>query len=210
MKGLLLKDFYMTGAYCRLQLGALALCAVGGAAAGKSFLIAYAMMFAGLVPVYLLSYDEKSRWSGYAEVFPYTRREVVAAKYVTALAVMGAAAVLVLLALGVRNAVVGDMEPGACIRLLSLSLSAGLLLPGILLPVMFWLGVERGRIVTMVLMVLFAAALGGVGSVSVDMGMGEMAAHIGPAAVAAPAAAALILLLSWRLAVWLYGRRELS
>lgn len=210
MKGLLLKEYYTGTRYCRVHMAAILLFVVVSAFSNSSsFFMGYAMIFSGIIPVYLLSYDEKSRWNTFVEAFPYTRRDIVTVKYVAALAVLGATAVLLLLAQGVRAAVMRDVDMASGLGSLLVFLCAGLVIPSVMLPVTFWFGVEKGRVVTILFIMVFGGALGALGAMALDTTPAEITAYFGTAAAFSVPAAALLFWLSWRLAIRLYEKREL-
>ena len=96
MKGLLLKDLYMMRKYCRSYLVivgvftimAVVLPFVEDGNRSTLFLSAYPVLLAGILPVTLISYEEKSKWNQYVGIFPYTKREQVSVKYLDMLAVL--------------------------------------------------------------------------------------------------------------------------
>ena len=59
--------------------------AAGAVFSDNLFLLFYPIMMAGVVPISLISYDEKSKWNVYAGVFPYSKEELVSVKYIIAL-----------------------------------------------------------------------------------------------------------------------------
>ena len=67
MKGLLRKDLYMMGKYCRsyLLLVIVFLC-VSVFSSDNLFFVFYPSLFSGMIPVSLLAYDERSRWTQYS------------------------------------------------------------------------------------------------------------------------------------------------
>ncbi|MDE7281371.1 MAG: ABC-2 transporter permease, partial [Ruminiclostridium sp.] len=67
MKGLILKDLYMTVKYCRIYLLiAVVFIAVSFVGNDSLFFIFYPCLFCGMIPVSLLGYDERSRWLQYS------------------------------------------------------------------------------------------------------------------------------------------------
>ena len=86
MKGLLLKDWYMTKKYCRyylfLIIGFIILSMMSS---GNMFFVFYPCVLCGMIPVNLLGYDERSRFTEYAGTLPYTKTQIVSAKYLIGL-----------------------------------------------------------------------------------------------------------------------------
>ena len=74
MKGLLLKDLYMTMKYCRSYLLiAVVFTAVSFVGNDNLFFIFYPCPFCGMIPVTLLGYDERSHWQQYRKFSGCTR-----------------------------------------------------------------------------------------------------------------------------------------
>ncbi len=76
MKGLLLKDWYMILKYCRAFLVILVIF-MGVSAVSESalFFALYPMILVTMVPVTLMSYEEKSGWNIYCDTMPSTRKK---------------------------------------------------------------------------------------------------------------------------------------
>ena len=86
MKGLLLKDWYMMKKYCRSYvLIAVVFIALSLVSSGNMFFVFYPCLLCGIIPVNLLGYDERSRWMQYSGTLPYTKRQIVSAKYLIGL-----------------------------------------------------------------------------------------------------------------------------
>lgn len=206
MKGLLLKDLYLTLKYCRLQLGVIVIMTLVSffADTGMAFL-AYPALFAGMIPIYLLSADEKDGWGEFAQTLPVTKRAMVTEKYVvTLVSVFAAAAFMALLWLGRLVVTGGELARfGSALMLVG---AIGLLYPAVVLPLIFRFGVEKGRFV--------AAAAAGVAALAfVFLGVweGETSISTRPNEVSPwlIMAVAALFALSWLIAVRLYEGREL-
>ena len=90
MKGLILKDLYMTVHYFRKFLFILILFLGLGFADGENlFMVFYPGLLATMIPVNLLAYDERSRWDIYCGTLPVSRDKVVSAKYLLELILLG-------------------------------------------------------------------------------------------------------------------------
>lgn len=91
MKGLLLKDWYTLIKQMKIML---MLMLVFACVPGYS-MAAFAVVYAAMLPVTALAYDERSKWDELAAMLPYSVREIVGGKYVlgvTAVAAAGAVA----------------------------------------------------------------------------------------------------------------------
>ena len=91
MKGLLLMDWYTLIKQMKIML---VLMLVFACVPGYS-MAAFAVVYAAMLPVTALAYDERSKWDELAAMLPYSVREIVGGKYVlgvTAVAAAGAVA----------------------------------------------------------------------------------------------------------------------
>ena len=137
------------------------------------------------------------------DAMPLSRATVVSEKYLLTLLSVLAVFLLTLLAQGLRLSGTGDLTPLR--QLPALLLPLGLLGPALLLPVVFWLGVEKGRILYFVLVGL-VCAVGVFFTAGTDVATAT--ARELPGLVVVPASV-LVFALSWGLSIVLYRRREL-
>ncbi|MBR3475430.1 MAG: ABC-2 transporter permease [Oscillospiraceae bacterium] len=205
MIGLLRKDLYMTASYCRSFLLILAVFLGVGLVNGESsFFVVYPMIIGMMLPVSILSYDERFKWHIACDALPVSRAQAVSSKYILTLLLVGLVFVLTMLAQGIRLGRQGELEQ--LWELPGMLLPIGLVGPALLLPVIFRLGVEKGRIFYYVLVGLVAAA-------AVIFSSGQT--PVNPTAQVQLPGAALVLgslaifALSWGLSIVLYKRREL-
>lgn len=110
MKGLLLKDFYMARKYCRAYVVIAVVFSLLAVWGNTSFLLAYPVLLASVIPVNLISYDEKSKWSSFSGVFPYSKQQLVSVKYLMALIFLAFAIILVLVGQITRMLINSDDE----------------------------------------------------------------------------------------------------
>ena len=111
MKGLLLKDFYMAMKYCRAYVVIAVVFSLLSIWGNTSFLLAYPVLLASVIPVNLISYDEKSRWQQYCETMPYTRKQVVDSKYLMSFLLIAGLSVVLAAAHSLVGAVRGIFNP---------------------------------------------------------------------------------------------------
>ncbi len=211
MKGLLIKDFYMMLRYCRtFFIIAIVFEAAAAFLGDGMFLVAYPFIICSVIPMNLLSYDEKSRWTLYSCTMPYSRGQLVSVKYIYALIMCFACVVLTVVAQFAGAAVAGgnlSVNPGILAMML---IPVGLIPAAILLPVIFWLGTEKGRIAFYAVIVIICAFFGFLGADSLDAGSDVIKSlAIRPQVLLGADLIALALLgISWFAAIGLYGRRE--
>lgn len=209
MKGLLLKDWYMTKKYCRSMLFiAIVFIAFSLVSDDNLFFVFYPCMLCGLIPVNLLGYDEKSKWMQYSAVMPYTKAQIVSGKYLIGLL----AQLALLLVTGVVQAAkmitAGSFVPGYFAVLMLLMLIVSTLTSSISLPFMFKLGVEKGRTAYYV-MIGFVC---GASVFAASLFKGQLAVEIKPNLLLAILAVAGIgaYILSWYMSIVFYKKREIQ
>lgn len=206
MKGLLLKDFYMVIKYCRSYLLVVAIfLATALFGNNASFFMTFPCIFAGMMPVTLMAYDDRMRWSTYCGVLPYTRKQLVCAKYIIGLLAMMAvwAVTAVVLLIAESNRLVTGQE---AISFLAVAFSAGLIAAALLLPCLYRFGVEKGRVFYYVVLMLLGGASGAAANrevlTAVNMNAAWMLALL-------PAAALALYALSCALSIAIYSKKEL-
>lgn len=147
MKGLLLKDFYMTTKYCRMFLCMLAFFILVSCFTGESSMfIFFPTLIAGMIPMTLISYDEKEKWDVYSQAFPCSKAQVVTAKYLTGLFLVAVVFALSAGAQALRMIRDETFTIESYIMLLARIFAVGVFAPSLLLPFIFRFGAEKGRI----------------------------------------------------------------
>ena len=215
MKGLLLKDLYMSEKYCRVFLLIVVVFFGMSLMSGPGFfLLAYPCILMGLIPASLISYDEREKWDVYSGTLPCSRRQLVSCKYLVGL--IGELPVIcittVLYALGLFR--MGAFDPHAVLGMAAVFLLLGLIGPAATLPFMFRFGAEKGRIAYFAVIILLCGVSAAFGSIQVS-GVGENALTAGivmPQAGVSLFLAVLAILLyagSWKLSIAFYKKREL-
>ncbi len=204
MKGLLLKDTYMTVRLCRmfllLDVVFLGVWMFGN---GDLFFLTYPCLLTTMVPMTLISYDEREKWDVFAATLPYSRAQIVSCKYLIGLCL----SVLILAVAAVGQ--IFRRTPGGTaefLTMLPVLLSACLLAPAVLYPFVFRFGAEKGRVVYYV---VIAVVCGG----SVVLQNTEVASLLGSLSAGSLSAgmliAAAVYAVSWLLSIRLYAKREL-
>ena len=161
MEALLLKDLCVLWKQMRMMLLILAFLSVVGGAFNSVFVV----VWCALLPYTAIAYDERSHWDQLAAMMPYSKRDIVLSKYVLGWLCMAAAGFLCLAA---RVALGRFLESEVDASIVLVSLCLGVISLDVTLPAVMRFGVERGRMIFMV--VIFGAALGaGVALDSVDI-----------------------------------------
>lgn len=211
MKGLLLKDFYMTVKYCRtyLLIGIVFIAvSFAGADSQNMFFVFYPCLLCGMIPVNLLAYDERSRWLEYSGTLPYTKAQLVSAKYLVGVIVQGIMLIAVGIAQAVRMNLAGSFRLGEYGMIMAMIFAMATITSSISLPFMFRWGVEKGRI-AYYCMIGFVCAAGYLGSVFFTESRKVTAAgSLVPWAMILLGTA--IYAASWLASIALYQKREVA
>lgn len=165
MKALVMKDAYVLWKQLRIYVLVLAVMSLVGGAFNNIFVVVWCSM----LPYTAIAYDERSRWGRMAAMMPYTRRDIVLSKYVLGWICMAGAAAL---GIAVQTAAALVGREGPDLVLLLTSLLGGVAALDITLPMIFRFGVEKGRLVFMI--VIFGVAILGGASASVVEEMGRI------------------------------------
>lgn len=211
MKGLLLKDFYQVVKYCRSYL-LICLVFLGlslFAPDSNAFFTVYPCLLASMIPVNLISYDTASRWEVMSLTLPYSRSQLVTAKYLVGLLCEMAVLLLTVLCQGLKTGATGVFSAEELGALGVTLFTISLLLPALMLPLIFKLGVEKGR-------TLYLAGIGilmavcGIGYARIAETGSPFQFSISPIAqtVALPLLSIALYILSWRLSIRFYEKRD--
>lgn len=152
MKALILKDFYVLWKQMRL----IVLILVGMSVVGGAFNSIFVVIWCSMLPYTAIAYDERSHWNHLAAMMPYSRQNLVLSKYVLGWLCMAASAV-VSLALQAAVSLFGHGGPELSSMLVSIFV--GLISLAVTMPLIFHFGVERGRMIFMI--VIFGVAIAG-------------------------------------------------
>ena len=203
MKALLYKDFLAAKKYLRM-LFVMDLIFVAVSIFGSSkapFLTIFPLVMCAPTVTSLLSYDERFRFDRGCEYMPVSRKTQVDEKYLLALGYV--AVIFLLCALGVFRRLPAGAERTL---LLTAMLAGGLLPASLLLPVMFRLGTEKGRVFYYVVYIASLALTYGASGVGVSGGQTQPDPGLFWGALAVLLA---LFALSWFLSVRFYQKREL-
>lgn len=147
MKGLLLKDWYQTVKYCRSYLVIVLVFLLLNFFSQEKFgfMVIYPFLLCGMIPVTLLSYDTASHWESMSLTLPYSRGQIVSGKYVLCLCIQGVVLLLTALTQTVKMCMQGAFSLSALLLFLMPLIAISLIFPTLMLPVIFRVGVEKGR-----------------------------------------------------------------
>ena len=206
MKGLMLKDLTMMLKYGRITLLACLIFSLAGCFGEPNlFFILYPVVIGSVMAQSLIAYDERAGWDRYCDALPVTRSQVVTGKYLIALIVFAAFFVL-----GLIGQIIASKRAGgeSIVSVIALLAAGGLIIPAVLLPFSFRFGTEKGRIVYLVTVGL---ALGGLTALGQVKGLNPSQFHLsGGAALGILITAIALFIISWRLSIVFYEKRELA
>ena len=170
MKGLLRKDFYMLWSYSRMFLIFLIIFLAASLFQPESvFFSFYPGIVMGMLPITLIYYDESFKWHIYCQTMPLSRKTVVVEKYGMLLILTGAAALVSALVQAVGGFFLHTLSPMEALERSVVTLSLSLAATSLVMPLVFRLGPEKGRLTYIVSIALFcgiAGSLDGLGLTS--------------------------------------------
>lgn len=151
MKGLLLKDLYTLTKQMKSFLFIIVVWTLIPGFSASSF----AIIYTGMLPITALAYDERCKWNSLAAMMPYSAGSMVFSKYLLGYILISCASLLSVLA-QVTIALLSK-TPFNTENLITVAFTIpiALIIQAINLPVMFRLGVEKGRYVFFVLVAIF-------------------------------------------------------
>lgn len=208
MKALLYKDFCALWKYCKGYFG---MCAVLLAASAFQtdfgFLSFYPLVFMGMLPTTLVAYDERDRWDRFALTTPCTRGQIVSGKYLVGLVLEGGTFLLTALTTYIRMTRTGSFDMAGFCGSLMVSLFLAMAAPTFMLPAVFKLGSEKGRMAYAITIAVILSA--GTALILIVQKLGMTEFEVGPwPAVLVIAALVLMYPASWLLSVHWYRKRE--
>lgn len=206
MKGLLLKDWYMIASYCRRYLFIpVIFAAMIFLGENNLFFLFYPCILCGMIPVNLIAYDERSRWTQYSETLPYTRAQIVSSKYLISLFLQAAITLCMSVTYGIKTSINGFFLWSDILTTVLIMFGVGALSCALCLPFIFKLGVEKGQFsyyVTIALMAALCVAVPRVLQINVGADLDIPLALLSIVCMGFYA-------LSWYLSIIFYRKREL-
>ena len=201
MKGLLIKDWKTLVKQTKVMLAITALLAC----VPSTYMSAFALFYAAMLPITALAYDERAKWDELAAMMPYTARSIVGSKYV-----LGLTLVLPVLALSMLSRLIVHSTPIVSEETMSLLIMAelSLILMAIDLSFMFRFGVEKGRLIYIVLTCVFVITGVTYAGKLADMVSGFETVMVTTVPLLLLAAAVIALFISYLISVRVYRARR--
>lgn len=212
MTGLLLKDVLNLKKTIKQMLLILIVFVAMGFMMKSPQYVAFMLVLLGTTLVLsTMSFDEYSKWEGYALSMPVSRKDMVSSKYAFLLITMAAAFVLSVAATWIMS-MFTPVNIGENILVISSAVSFMIFVYSIVLPLSFKYGVEKSRI--WMLLAFGIPFVSGFLVIKYAAGHPEFAAMLPTEAqiekmlAFAPLAALVILVISFRIAVSIYQKKE--
>ena len=201
MKALIIKDTYVIWRQMKYFLILILIFS----ALPSGFNNAFAVIYTSMLPYTALAYDERSKWDQLAAMMPYSTRDVVLSKYVFGWLCIGGAAVLSgLLQMALSLVVDRVFLPGVMV----LSVLGAVCILAISLPLMFRMGVEKGRLAMFLVIFLVCGAAGAIAHIAESVGSGTVFAFQGPVLGVTLLAALVLTAVSVPLSMRFYTKRQ--
>ena len=221
MKALLYKDFCVLKKVLRLYLLFFVLYGLMAAFSEDSdflggFLAGVLLVMAGMLPLTALASDEQGNFGRFGQVLPMSLGAMVGEKYLLGLISMaagGGVSLFLLVAVELlHGGFTGEMLAAQLLAVGMLVLACGVML-AVMLPLGFWLGVEKARLAVVggsVVLILLVGFVVERGARYFQLESGFVQQHFALVALCAVAAVAALLAISFAAACRLYGKREFS
>ena len=151
MKGLIYKDLLGVVKHYRTYFPVcLVFMGVSWFAPEILFYSLYPCILIGSILVGLIALDENSKWNMTCGFLPFTQEQLVGARYLVGLILAGAVFLVIVGGQAVRMVIQDAFVWEELMMLSALTVSAGLVMPGLMLPFIYKFGVEKGRLAYLV------------------------------------------------------------
>lgn len=205
MKALLMKDCFVLWKQLRIFIFVMLVITVFNGGFGNVFIVIWAAM----LPYTAMAYDERSKWDQLAAMMPYSVRDIVLAKFLLGWLCAGVAALSALVCQFLQTVLGSPLAAFDPVSNL-IGLCGSLCVLAITLPMMFRFGVERGRLVMFLMIILVCGTAGAFGTITVSVDKTAGGIH-GPFAfimLILPVAALVLTAVSIPLSIGLYRKRS--
>lgn len=209
MKGLILKEMYMSAKYFKSFIFIVAVF-LGISFFGDNNLmfIAYPCLLTSIMPITLIAYDERCKWDIFSQTLPYTKSQLVSSKYLAGLIFSTVAYILSIAVLTLKMFTNQNFNMDEIIFYAIIMLIVALFCPALILPFVFKFGTEKGRIVFYIICGIFAALM----AIFTKNLYGDSSVSISTASITPLLAALTIIVIlyagSWILSIHLYKKRK--
>ncbi|SHN75554.1 ABC-2 transporter permease [Desulfitobacterium chlororespirans] len=203
MKGLIIKDIFALRQQGKIFLALLMFYAVYSVVyENLSMLAAMIVLLCVILPITTMAYDEKSKWDKYALSMPIQRKTIVCSKYLLAIIAEFLAVITVSIIGGIIVFFTGEIAIGEMI-IMTLALGGvGLFSLALILPLLFKFGVEKSRLIMLLIPSVIIIMLPQLGIEPPSAQTLRFLGYLSPLLIAG------ILLLSVKISVGIYNKKE--
>lgn len=205
MKGLLLKDWYLGKKTLIATLFIMIIFAVVTVISDNNYFMVYSVVLGGMIPVTLISYDEKSSWNTYSLTMPYTRAQIVSEKYIVAMIILAVSVISLGIGLVVRAEMSKAVNLDSVFATLGMLSVVGVIAPSIMLPVIFKFGVDKGRFVYYIIIIALSSGIASIMEINERINFNISAHTFGSLLILT---SLIIMAVSWRLSIIFYEKRD--
>ncbi len=203
MKGLLLKDYYLTLKYCKIYLLIILLFIGLSFSSDHVFFLIYPVFLATIIPITLLANEENDKWNRYSLVLPYRNSLLVSEKYLFGICLQLPALFASAAAYAINQLLHGSFVWTQVLQTFGILFVCSSCTPILCLPFLFRLGAEKGRIAYIVCLTLIGVSYYSLLQSDKSIVLPRLAMPMIFAVVL------LLYLLSWRLSILFYRKRKL-
>lgn len=209
MKGLILKDFYALKKYCKSVVFILIVFEICGFFSNDNdlFFISYPCLFGSVLPVTLLTYDEKEKWNKYVQTLPISKSQYVSVKYVLGLILTGLFIFLVSILQFIKMFKNNSFDFISYANEMLMIICMCLMISTFVMPFIFKFGTEKGRIVYLLAIGVFCGLYVGF-AMSDDFSLIDSLGKMPTIAVLG--ICVVLYILSWLLSIKFYQSREVK
>ncbi len=152
MKGLVIKDLLVLKVAMKTVIIIVVLFGFIGAMNGSAYMSTFASVYAAILPMTCMAYDERSKFNQYAMAMPVKPSYIALSKYITGIILAAAATVVALVTAAIGGS---DIASTAVTCML-----IPMFYHTFMLPLMFMFGTEKSRIIILIGVVVPALLVG--------------------------------------------------
>lgn len=203
MKGLLIKDAILIKKYCILNFAISVLFFAISVMDSENILFALvSVVLISLIPITINAYDEQFKWNLFEAALPINRKTVVLEKYALLLILVLPVTVIYSLI----GLIFNDFSFEEFLFNWSVMLFTGIITPCVTIPILLKFGYIKSRVISIVVIILFAA--GGAGAASI-VDLAEIPTNIsGPVPLILILISAVIAFISYLISNAIYAKKE--
>ena len=213
MRGLIYKDFCLLKSVSKLLFIMLLVFGGTGIAQGEiSMFTTMITMMLFVMPINCFSYDQLAGWDNFVAASPVSRRSTVAARYLVVL-LLGAVAFLLTTLFGwIGSWIRPEIQMGEVLMSTVAILAVGIIMAALMFPAIYKLGVEKSRMVMVLLFLVPFVAILLLGQLfqigEIELPAVDESLVMGGVGLSLPLAL-LLFFLSYLLSAHFYSRKEL-